>query len=117
MTRIELAMLAFIACVAGTVISTWAYGAAPPENADPALAPWYRSLKQPGSGVSCCSIADCRPVDYRTDNGAYEVFIDDKWRTVPPDKVLQQMVNPVGRAVVCYTPALGILCFVRAAEI
>ena len=39
--------------------------AAPPENADPNLAPWFESLKQPGSGVSCCSIADCRPVEYR----------------------------------------------------
>src|SRR6516164_2028992 len=34
--------------------------AAPPDNPDPALAPWFESLKQPGTGASCCSIADCR---------------------------------------------------------
>ncbi len=37
-----------------------AYGR-PPENADPTLAPWFQSLSIPGTGISCCSIADCRP--------------------------------------------------------
>ena len=27
--------------------------AAPPENADPALSPWFQSLAVPGTGVSC----------------------------------------------------------------
>ena len=41
--------------------------AAPPDGADPnsPIGQWFQSLKQPGSGASCCSIADCRPVDYR----------------------------------------------------
>ena len=90
--------------------------AAPPPNADPALAPWYQNLRQPQTGVSCCSIADCRATDYRTTGDHYEVFIDDKWTVVPADKILQRIDNPVGRAVVCWTPALGIMCFVRATE-
>lgn len=90
--------------------------AAPPQNADPALAPWYQSLRQPDTGVSCCSIADCRATDYRTDGDHYEVLIDNKWTLVPQDKILQRVDNPVGRAVVCWTPALGIMCFVRATE-
>src|SRR5215469_11624117 len=80
-------------------------------KADPALAPWYKSLKQPNTGVSCCSIADCRAADYRTNGDHYEVFINNKWTVVPQDKVLQRVDNPVGRAVVCWTPALGIMCF------
>ena len=90
--------------------------AAPPDNADPALAPWFQSLRQPGSGISCCSIADCRIATYRTSASGYEALIDDKWLAVPADKVLQHIDNPTGRAVVCYTPSLGILCFVRPAE-
>lgn len=90
--------------------------AAPPENADPALAPWFNSLRQPGTGVSCCSLADCRPVDYRDGPAGYEVWINDHWVPVPADKVLTGKDNPIGRAVVCYTPALGVLCFVRGAE-
>jgi hypothetical protein len=88
----------------------------PPPNADPALAPWYQSLRQPDTGVSCCSIADCRATDYRTDGDHYEVLIGNKWTIVPKDKVLQHIENPIGRAVVCWTPALGIMCFVRATE-
>ncbi len=86
--------------------------AAPPPDADPALAPWFNSLRQPGSGISCCSIADCRPVDYRTVGDHYEAFIDGEWRKVPPDKVLTRVDNPTGRAVVCWTKYSGIMCFV-----
>lgn len=91
--------------------------AKPPSDTDYSLAPWFQSLRQPGTGVSCCSIADCRTTDYRTVGDQYEALIDDKWVRVPPEKILQRMDNPTGRAVVCWTPALGIMCFVRAAEI
>ena len=90
--------------------------AAPPENADQRLAPWFQSLKQPGSGMSCCSIADCRQVEYRTSGGHYEALIQEQWMMVPDDKVLQHQINPTGHGVVCYTPWQGILCFVSAAE-
>jgi hypothetical protein len=90
--------------------------AQPPEGADPNLAPWFGSLRQPGTGTSCCSIADCRATDYRLMSDHYEVLIEDKWLAVPPDKILQRVDNPVGRAVVCWTPQLGIMCFVRATE-
>lgn len=32
---------------------------------------------------------------------------------VPADKILHRYDNPTGRAVVCWTPALGIMCFVE----
>jgi hypothetical protein len=72
--------------------------AAPPPDADPAMAPWFNSLRQPGSGISCCSIADCRPVDYRTVDNHYEAFIEGEWRAVPPEKVITRADNPTGRA-------------------
>ena len=90
--------------------------AAPPDNADPALAPWFQSLRQPGTGISCCSIADCRVTEYRTDEVGYEALIDDKWLSVPTDRILQHISNPTGRAIVCYHPGTGILCFVRPSE-
>lgn len=90
--------------------------AKPPQNADPALAPWFQGLRQPGTGVSCCSIADCRPTEYRIKSDHYEVLIEERWLIVPPDKILQRMDNPTGRAIVCWTPQLGIMCFVPAAQ-
>jgi hypothetical protein len=90
--------------------------AAPPDGADSKLTPWFEGLRQPGTGKSCCSIADCRPVDYRTSGDHYEALIRGNWVAIPADKVLQRVDNPTGNAVVCWTPTLGVMCFVRAAE-
>ena len=88
----------------------------PPPNADMSLAPWFEGLRQPGTGMSCCSIADCRQTDFRTIGTHYEALIDGQWRPIPPDKILDRIDNPTGRAVVCYTPSLGVMCFVRGPE-
>ena len=91
--------------------------AAAPENPDPALHGWFESLKQPGSGVSCCSIADCRPVEYRLVADGYEAYLDAKWVHVPGDRVLHGTSNPMARGIVCRSPISGtILCFVPASE-
>lgn len=76
--------------------------ARPPENADPAFAPWFQSLTDPTTGGGCCSQADCRPVEYRVAAGHYEVLIGPQfgsdvtphWETVDPAHVLQKTDNP-----------------------
>jgi hypothetical protein len=88
----------------------------PPPNADMSLAPWFQSLRQPGTGMSCCSIADCRQTDFRIQDGHYQAMIDGRWRPVPPEAVLERIDNPTGRAVVCYTPYRGIMCFIKGPE-
>lgn len=91
--------------------------AAPPDNADPALAPFFQSLKQPGTGASCCSIADCRPVDYRLAADGYEARLDGDWVHVPEERILHGKTNPTARAILCRSPVNGnILCFVPASE-
>ena len=106
-----------LAVVAVAIFLTARGDAAPPENADPALAPWFESLKQPGSGVSCCSIADCRPVEYRLAAGGYEALLDARWVHVPENRILHRTANPLARAMVCRSPISGtILCFVPASE-
>jgi len=90
--------------------------AAPPPDADPALAPWFRGLQAPDTGQSCCSITDCRPTETRTRDNHYEVLIGERWLMVPSEKILSRSDNPTGRAVVCWTPTLGIMCFVHGPE-
>jgi len=90
--------------------------AAPPADADPTLAPWFRSLLIPGTSISCCSVTDCRATEYRIEADHYEALIGERWLVVPSDKILQRTDNPTGHAVVCWTPQRGILCFVRATE-
>lgn len=102
--------------------STLAY-AAPPDNADPTMAPWFKSLKQPGTGAECCSISDCRAAEVRRDSQGYEVKVDQKWHVasifwlrVPAERIIDERRNPTGGAVLCYTPEAGILCFVPPPE-
>jgi hypothetical protein len=111
-----------IAIAVGFVLSQPAV-AAPPDNPDPALAPWFESLRQPGTGAPCCSIADCRTVESRQDRNGYEVLIDGRWKMsvpfwlrVPSNRIIDRIDNPTDRGVVCFTPEAGILCFVRPAD-
>lgn len=97
--------------------------AKPPPGADPdsPMAAWYQSLAQPETGYPCCSVADCRPVQYRTVGDRYEAFIDrksfgasapDDWVRVPKAHVLRRHDNPTGEAVACWF--IGeIRCFVE----
>lgn len=104
--------------IAVATVGWWAgvAEANPPPDADMSLAPWFQSLKQPGTGMSCCSVADCRPTDFRIQGGQYQAFIEGQWRPVPPTVVLRRTDNPTGRAIVCYTPYFGIMCFIRGPE-
>ncbi len=100
-----------------------AFGSAiarPADNVDPKLSPWFESLTQPGTGAGCCSIADCRVAEVRHDTEGYQVKVDGSWGLsatfwlrVPPERILDRTDNPTGQAVLCFTPAAGILCFVR----
>lgn len=104
-----------VALASAILLATTVY-ALPPQDADPALAPWFQSLQQPGTSYSCCSLADCRMTESRIKNGNYEALIGDKWVAVPPNRILQRTDNPTGRAVVCWMAEFGIVCFVRAPE-
>ena len=92
--------------------------ARPPADFDPTLAPWYESLRQPGTGIGCCSLADCRNVHARSTRDGFQALIRGKWIDVPP-KVILNISNPTGLPVACWvrSPQDGgfvttILCFV-----
>ena len=84
--------------------------AAPPSDLtpNPVFSEWFKSLKQPSTATPCCSISDCRRVDYRiADDGTYEVRIEGSWHRVPNRIILRRQGNPVGRAVACYKTIFG----------
>ena len=67
------------------------YGQGHAENHD-----WYKELKQPGTGFSCCngrsatSEGDCRPTRaYLNDDGMWYALLNGRWVPVPPRVVLQ----------------------------
>jgi hypothetical protein len=101
--------------------------AAPPANTELTNQQWFENLLQPGGRhLPCCSVADCHVTTSRVTNAGYEVVIEKSWVAVPADRVVQQVSNPTGRAVVCYRHILNpgtsgdidqagimIFCFVR----
>ena len=52
-----------------------AFGRPPPGGGNGPLATWFQSLMQPSTGISCCSEADCRGVDWRVVGEHYEVYL------------------------------------------
>jgi hypothetical protein len=96
--------------------------AAPPPNADPELGPWFKSLRQPKTELSCCDRADCRTVQYRVLDGHFQAFIGDEfarwqnppyaWVDVPESSVLHRHDNPTGEGVACWS-GRTIICFIE----
>jgi hypothetical protein len=62
---------------------------------------WFKSLHQPG-GALCCSVSDCRFVNFWVLDGHYEVEIDGFRYTVPTETIIRGIANPTGKAVACY---------------
>jgi hypothetical protein len=78
---------------------------------------WYKELKQPGTGYSCCNgdagglDGDCRPTRaYLTEEGTWRALIDGEWVPVPPRVVLKQLA-PDGSSHICASRSGLIYCF------
>jgi hypothetical protein len=96
----------------------------PGTTPDPGLHAWFESLRQPNSGLPCCSISDCHFVAYTVVDGHYEIEVDGDRYAIPGGIIVSNIANPTGRAIACYTfvPVLrddgpkdivDILCFVQ----
>lgn len=88
------------------------YGQGHAENHD-----WYKDLKQPETGYSCCNgtidgrEGDCRPTRaYLTEDGTWRALVDGRWVAVPPRVVLKQLA-PDGNSHICASRSGLIFCF------
>lgn len=77
---------------------------------------WYKNLKQPGTGYSCCdgdaTHGDCRPTRaYKTSDGTWRALVDGHWQPVPPSVVLKTLA-PDGNSHVCAGKSGMIYCFI-----
>ena len=78
---------------------------------------WYKELKQPGTGSSCCNgpvngiEGDCRPTRAMLqDDGTWKALIDGRWKPVPPRVVLKNLA-PDGNSHICAGKSGMIYCF------
>jgi hypothetical protein len=84
--------------------------AAPPPDADPALAPWFRSLHSP-SGTPCCDASDCRRTVAEMMPYGWRAKTLFGWILIP-GRIILHIPNPTGEAILCWTPNRGPICFV-----
>jgi hypothetical protein len=72
----------------------------------------YSHWTQPGSGVSCCNDADCRPTVARPGADGWEAWDGHEWLPIPPRTVLpfhakdgHSHLCEIDGEVYCFTPA------------
>lgn len=73
---------------------------------------WFKSLKQPDTGYSCCDIADCRRTDADWHGGQWWAVVSGEWTPIPAEKELDKQ-SLDGDAYVCSSPNRRIYCFVK----
>jgi hypothetical protein len=105
------------------LLASAAYAKPPPgADAESPLGQWYNSLHQPHDGISCCALADCRPVEMKLGGNHYWVFIGEQFEEAPnkwievPDEAILHVQNNAGQPVACWSPVTGLLCFVPGPE-
>jgi hypothetical protein len=102
----------FVAVAALASLAAEQAEARPPPNPDPVMSLWFKGLVNPDTSISCCADTDCRVADAQWARDHYKVLIRGEWLQVPSEAVVYKGGNPTGQAVVCWSPALGIMCFV-----
>lgn len=62
---------------------------------------WFKRLRQPETGKSCCDIADCIRTDADWRNGRWWAEIRGHWVPVPPAAIVSDTTSIDGSAYVC----------------
>jgi hypothetical protein len=63
---------------------------------------FFRNLKQPDSGISCCQLEDCWPTTQKMNpDGTYRALVRGQWKDIPPQKVVKSPASIDGQAYVC----------------
>ena len=78
---------------------------------------WFRSLRVPGSLVSCCDQSDCSRTQARMGPAGYEAQTPDgRWISIPEQSIVRGQPNLVHEPVLCLSPSSAIYCFIPDTE-
>jgi hypothetical protein len=75
---------------------------------------WFKSLKSPENGASCCDVSDCLQTDARWQGGGWlAVHPSGRVVPVPPEVVLKKPMSIDGEAYACWLGSSTVMrCFV-----
>jgi hypothetical protein len=82
---------------------------------------WYTELQQPGTGIPCCGMFECRPLlanqIRHMVGGRLQFLLDDEWRDVDPAVILD-LPSPDGRVHACWNSYMRrLLCVILPGRI
>ncbi len=105
--RVLPAMLVVLLGVGAVEAQTGSHGDGHAQHHD-----WYRDLRQPGSGISCCNRQDCRPVRaYVDEDGRWHALVQGRLVGIPWYVILKQSA-PDGGSHLCMSQTGVVYCFV-----
>lgn len=64
-------------------------------------AAWFKSLRQPDTGMSCCDISDCKKTQAKWSKGGWSAIVRGYPRAIPPNIILKNNPSIDGEAYVC----------------
>ena len=63
---------------------------------------WFKGLKNPRNGGSCCDQSDCARTEARTQGNARQARAPNgTWLSIPDDRIVQSYGNPTGEPILC----------------
>jgi hypothetical protein len=94
------------------------------DSVAPEVRRWFKTLKVPGTMLSCCDESDCQPTEEAIEGQGYLARAPDgTWIEIPDATILNNTSNPVGSPVLCSTKITHrnvshwhIYCFVPGAK-
>jgi hypothetical protein len=75
---------------------------------------WFKGLKQPGTGLPCCDISDCRRTEAEWRSGQWWAIVRGEWTPIPRRREVH-VQSFDGEAYVCTSQKRlppSIYCFV-----
>ena len=115
--KVAIALIVLAAHIVGLtlVVSARDYGQY--EDVPQHIRDWFKALKSPRYGNSCCDESDCARTEARTHGDQWEARAPDgSWVVIPPDRIVLDQGNPTGEPILCASDSgearWRVLCFV-----
>lgn len=115
--KVAIGTLALFAQITGLTFDVNARDYGQYENIPQHIRDWFKALKNPQNGRSCCDLSDCVRTEARTQGNQWQARAPDgAWVTVPADSIVHNQGNPTGEPILCADALTEegwrVLCFV-----
>ena len=100
--KVAITALALAALITGLTPGVYARDYGQYNDVPQHIRDWFKGLKNPRNGGSCCDQSDCARTEARTHGNAWEARAPNgAWLSIPDDRVVYSHGNPTGEPILC----------------